>query len=42
MLLNQVKGSLDKNLLDQNKFKANLEQNSLPDIIKSTVDMLYL
>ena len=42
MLLNQVKGNLDRNLLSLNKFKPNLEQHSLPEIIYSTINMLKL
>lgn len=40
LLLNQVKGILDKNLLDQNMFTANLESNSLSHLLHSTVKMI--
>jgi hypothetical protein len=33
LLLNQVKGILDKNLLDQNMFTANLEQYSVRQLV---------
>ena len=40
LLLNQVKGILDKNLLDQNMFTANLESYSLCQLLHSTVKMI--
>lgn len=42
MLMNQVKGNLDKNLLDLNLFQVNLDRHSLTGVIKEAVDMLRL
>ena len=42
MLLNQVSGNLDKNLLDKDMFKPMFEAHKLYDVIKSTIDMLTL
>ena len=42
LLLYQVKGILDKNLLDQNMFTANLEEYSLSQVVHSAVKMIEL
>ena len=42
MLLNQVKGNLDRNLLDQNQFIAQEEPLSLNKTMEQAVEMLKL
>lgn len=42
MLLTRVKGNLDKNLLDSNMFRPNLQHHSLYDVVGSTIKMLNL
>lgn len=42
MLLNQVKGNLDKNLLSQNLFEPQLECHDLSSVVTQTLDLLTL
>jgi hypothetical protein len=40
MLLNQVKGNLDRNLLENNIFTQNLEPHFLQNVVTSAIDLL--
>lgn len=42
MLLNQVKGNLDRHLLDQNHFEPQLAPHNINSLIQQSVDMLQL
>jgi len=42
MLTSQVKGNLDKNMIERNVFRPNLQPHSLKKVVKTTIKMLKL
>ena len=42
MLTTQVKGNLDKNMIERNVFRPNLQPQSLNKVVETTISMLKL
>lgn len=42
MLTNQVKGNLDKNMLEKNVFRPNLQSHAINKVVETTIKILRM
>jgi hypothetical protein len=42
MLTNQVKGNLDKNMLEKNVFRPNLQNHAINKVVETTIKILRM